>query len=254
MIVSCSTLCFARHSLDTIFDFLAELDFSRFDVVVHDHSLHLTPSAACGDPHKVSAFLKQRPGILPASFFYREARKDLERELNEIKGLALLARHCQVPLITVLPSPNLEISAREVDRLTQLVSIASKEGVELSVSTQGGTWACVPESLATACKAIRGLSVTLDPTHLPILDISPEIQDLVVARVAHVHLRDSGKGPHQFQTKVGKGQVEHGRILNMLERANYQRLLSIDIHDIPDSPFPVFPEVRKMKFLLESLL
>jgi hypothetical protein len=31
-------------------------------------------------------------------------------------------------------------------------------------------------------------------------------------------------------------------------------LLSIDIHDIADSPFPVFPEVRKMKFLLESLL
>ena len=254
MIVSCSTLCFARHSLDKVFDFLAELDFSRFEVVIHDHSLHLTPSAACGDPQKVSSFLKQRPGILPASLFYREARKDLERELDEIKGLALLARHCQVPLITVLPSPHPEISAREVDRLSQLVSAASKEGIELSVSTQGGTWACVPDSLAIACKAIKGLSVTMDPTHFPILEMSAESLDLVLPRIAHVHLRDSGKGPLQFQTKVGKGQVEHGRILNLLERADYQRLLSIDIHDIPDSPFPVFPEVRKMKFLLESLL
>ena len=141
-----------------------------------------------------------------------------------------------------------------MDRISQIVSLASKDCIELSVSTQEGTWASVPDSLATACKAIRDLSVTLDPTHFPILDVSTEIQDLVMDRVAHVHLRDSGKGPQQFQTKVGKGQVEHGRILNMLERANYQRLLSIDIHDIPDSPFPVFPEVRKMKFLLESLL
>lgn len=254
MIVSCSTLCFARHSLEKVFDFLAELDFTRFEVVVHDHSLHLTPTAACGDPQRVASCLKQRPGILPAGFFFREARKDLENELDEIRGLALLARHCQVPLITVLPSPNTEISAREVDRLTQLVSAASKEGIELSVSTQGGTWASIPESLAIACKAIKGLSITLDPTHIPILDISQDIHDLLLPRVAHVHLRDSGKGPSQFQTRVGKGQVEHGRILNMLERADYQRLLSIDIHDIPDSPFPVLPEVRKMKFLLESLL
>lgn len=254
MIVSCSTLCFARHPLDKVFDILAELDISRFEVVVHDHGQHLTPITACGDPARVSSCLKQRPGILPAVFFFREARNDLEKEKGEIGGLAALARHCQVPLITVLPSPSPEIGAREVDRLTQLAGVASKEGIELAVSTQGGTWASNPESLATACKAIKNLSVTLDPTHFPILDLGPEELDQILDRVAHVHLRDSGKGPSQFQTRVGKGQLEHGRIINMLERANYQRMLSIDIHDIPDSPFPVLPEVRKMKFLLESLL
>lgn len=254
MIVACSTLCFARHPLEKVFEFLTELDFTRFEVVVHDHSLHLQPDFAIDDPHRTSGYLKQRPGILPSGFYYREARRDLAREITEVRNLATLARHCQVPLITVMPSSTIDFSTRENERFEALLATTAREGVELAVATHGGTWAAVPETLASACRHHKSLSVTLDPTHLPILDLSADLQNLIFERVAHVHLRDSGKGPSQFQTRVGKGQVEHGRILNLLERNGYQRLLSIDIHDIADSPFPVFPEVRKMKFLLESLL
>ncbi|MFM7109785.1 MAG: sugar phosphate isomerase/epimerase family protein [Planctomycetota bacterium] len=254
MIVGCSTLCFSRNSLDLVFDYLTELDISRYEVVVHDHSIHLTPANSTSDPQRISSYLKQRPGISPAAFFYREIRKDSFQEFSEIRALASLARHCQIPLITVLPSNSTEIGSREVDRLAMLVQAASGEGIELAVSTQGGTWASIPEGLSTACRAIKDLSVALDPTHFPILDLDNSNQELILSRVAHVHVRDSGKGPLQFQTKVGRGHVEHGRILNLLERAGYQRMLSIDIHDYADSPFPVLPEVRKLKFLLESLL
>ena len=33
-----------------------------------------------------------------------------------------------------------------------------------------------------------------------------------------------------------------------------ERCLTVDIRDIPDCPFPMEPEVRKLKYLLESLV
>ena len=53
---------------------------------------------------------------------------------------------------------------------------------------------------------------------------------------------------------VGQGEVEYGRIISHLDRYHYDRALTVDIRDLPDSPFPVEPEVRKLKYLLESLV
>ena len=43
-------------------------------------------------------------------------------------------------------------------------------------------------------------------------------------------------------------------IISMLLRQDYDRLLSIEIRDIADAAFPMEPEVRKLKYLLESML
>jgi hypothetical protein len=48
--------------------------------------------------------------------------------------------------------------------------------------------------------------------------------------------------------------MEYGRIVAQLARCNYNRLLSVDIRDAPETPFPMQPEVRKLKYLLESLV
>jgi hypothetical protein len=39
-----------------------------------------------------------------------------------------------------------------------------------------------------------------------------------------------------------------------LQRRHYDRLLSVTIHDVAEAPFPMETEVRKLKFLLESLV
>jgi sugar phosphate isomerase/epimerase len=72
--------------------------------------------------------------------------------------------------------------------------------------------------------------------------------------VRHVHLRDTGRGPNQFQVRVGQGEIEYGRIIAQLCRQHYDRCLTVDIRDIPDAPFAMEPEVRKLKYLLESLV
>ncbi len=45
--------------------------------------------------------------------------------------------------------------------------------------------------------------------------------------VKHVHLRDTGRAQGKFQVRVGQGEIEYGRIINQLERQNYDRLLSV---------------------------
>ena len=57
-----------------------------------------------------------------------------------------------------------------------------------------------------------------------------------------------------MQVHVGQGEVEYGRVINQLARYSYDRLLTVDIRDVPDDSVPKQHEVRKLKYLLESLV
>jgi sugar phosphate isomerase/epimerase len=54
--------------------------------------------------------------------------------------------------------------------------------------------------------------------------------------------------------RIGQGEVEYGRILSQLERHHYNRLLTVDVRHEPLAPVSLEPEVRKLKFLLESMV
>jgi len=53
---------------------------------------------------------------------------------------------------------------------------------------------------------------------------------------------------------VGQGELEFGRVISCLGRYHYERALTVDVRDVPESPFAVDAEVRKLKYLLESLV
>ena len=72
--------------------------------------------------------------------------------------------------------------------------------------------------------------------------------------VRHVHLRDTGRGANQFQVRVGQGEIEYGKIINQLARHRYERALTVDIRDTAGGEGPPEPEVRKLKYLLESMI
>ena len=50
------------------------------------------------------------------------------------------------------------------------------------------------------------------------------------------------------------GMEERAFTIGQLARANYERALSVDIRDVPTPDYPMEPEVRKLKFLLESMV
>jgi sugar phosphate isomerase/epimerase len=142
----------------------------------------------------------------------------------------------------------------EVKRLSGLVQLAETEGVILTVDTRAGTVTETPDAAVELCTRVSGLGLTLDPSHYIAGSHQGKNYDQVFPFVRHVHLRDTGRGPGQFQVRVGQGEVEYGRIISQLARHGYDRLLTVQIHDIADAPFVMDHEVRKLKYLLESLV
>jgi sugar phosphate isomerase/epimerase len=142
----------------------------------------------------------------------------------------------------------------EAERLAKLLRIADGEGILLSVATLIGTHTQTPDGAVALCERVPGLGLTLDPSHYTAGPHQGKSYDAVFAHVRHVQLRDTGRGPNQFQVRVGQGEIEYGRVVAQLARHRYGRALAVDIRDIPDAPFPMEPEVRKLKYLLESLV
>jgi sugar phosphate isomerase/epimerase len=157
-------------------------------------------------------------------------------------------------LITMSAAPTGSPINAEVKRLTRLTAVAGTEGVQVALATCIGTLTEDPEVAADLCERVPGLGVTLDPSHYLAGPHSAKNYDPLFPYVRHVQLRDTGRGANQFQVRVGQGEMEYGRIVAQLARCNYNRLLSVDIRDAPDAPFAMQPEVRKLKYLLESLV
>ena len=140
----------------------------------------------------------------------------------------------------------------EVERLTEMVRLAAIEGVRVCVKTESGRMTQDPDVALVLCKHIRGLGVTLDPSHFICGPHSGGSYIQLLPYVSHVQLRDTS--PEKLQVRIGQGQVEYGRLIAQLEQYRYQRALCVDIVDEPDSGIDHLAELRKMRLLLESML
>jgi sugar phosphate isomerase/epimerase len=129
-----------------------------------------------------------------------------------------------------------------------------REGLVLALMTDSKTLTADPGVAAELCRAVPGLGLTLDPSHYIQGPLAGGNYDEVFPFVQNVLLRDTGRKPGEFQVRVGQGEIEYGRIVNLLERHGYDRALTVSILDSLDSPFEVEVEVRKLKLLLESLI
>jgi sugar phosphate isomerase/epimerase len=159
-----------------------------------------------------------------------------------------------VSVITMAASSSGSGLDAEVKRLAALLQLAQAEGIVLTVATRMGTLTEDPDTCVELCERVPGLGLTLDPSHFIAGPHQGKHIDQVYPYVRHVHLRDTGRSHGQFQVRVGQGEIEYGRIIAQLSRHHYNRLLSVDILDVADAPFAMEPEVRKLKYLLESLV
>ncbi len=254
MFVACSTLCFGRQSLEDALRTIAELQFGKFDVALHEHGNQLRPSEIAADVNEAAARLRHGPGLAPAAFSVEIDAPTVEEHDRQFKAICRLARISSVPLLTLAPAPLSVPFDVEVQRFKRLIALADADGILVTVATVVGTHTETPDSAVALCQKAPGLGLTLDPSHFTAGPHQGKNYDHVFPYVRHVHLRDTGRGPHQFQVRVGQGEVEYGRIVSQLSRYRYQRVLSVDIRDVPDVPFAMEPEVRKLKYLLESLV
>jgi sugar phosphate isomerase/epimerase len=252
--VACSTLCFGRESLDEALTKIAELGFNKFDAAICERGPHVRPSEVAGDVNAAAQRLRIGPGLTPSAFSVELDATNEEEADRQFKAICRLARLSSVPVLTLKAAPADSSMEAEVARLTRLTAFAESEGVQLSMATETGTLTEDPDRAVSLCEKVPGLGLTLDPSHYTVGPNQGKNYDQVFPYVRHVHLRDTGKGKNQFQVRVGQGQIEYGRIIAQLARHRYDRTLSVDIRDTTESPMPTTPEVRKLKFLLESLV
>lgn len=252
MYVACSTLSFGKLTLEDALRTVREMRFPKADLAIHPDGPHLTPAEVAADMARVATRLKA--ANLPLAAIYLDlGTADAATMRAQFRAVCRLARVSTVPLVTIAAAPVGSDFAAEVCRLAGLVKIAEMEGVILSVETSGAALTADPLGAAELCRRVPGLALTLDPSHY---HVGPHAgsYDCVYPYVRHVRLRDTGKTPDQFQVRIGQGELEYGKIVSMLDRARYDRALTVDVRDVPDNAFPVEPEVRKLKYLLESLV
>ena len=254
MNVACSTLCFGRYPLERALRIIGELEFSKLDVAIHEDGPHLTPSQVVQDIGLAAQRIRIGPSLTPGAFSVEIRAGSAAEYQHQLRAVCRLARLSTVSIIAIPAGPSGSGLDAEVKRLTPLVRLALAEGIVLTVSTRTGTLTELPDNAVALCERIPGLGLTLDPSHLIAGPNQGESFEQLYPFVRHVHLRDTGRGPDQFQVRVGQGEIEYGRIITHLSRLNYDRLLSVEIGDIADAPYSMETEVRKLKFLLESLV
>lgn len=255
MFVACSTMCFGQQSLPEALKSIGELGFTKVDLVVREDGPHLRPGDIASDLNRAIQMIRSAGGLTVAAL-HVDLAVDVPKAtaLEQMKSICRLARVLTTPLISVPAAPTTAPLEPEIERFGWLSRLSQSDGVTLTVETRLGTLTDDPANVVALCRAVPGLGVALDPSHYIVGPIRSQHLDKLFPYVQHVRLRDTSGRLNQFQVRIGQGEVEYGRIVSQLARHNYQRTLSVDLHDAPDAPFPMQPEVRKLKYLLESLI
>ncbi len=254
MFVACSTLCFARHSLENALKLIAELEFTKFEAAIHEQGPHLRPSEVAADVAHAANRLRYGPGLTPAAFSVEIQTANDDEYFKQFKAICRLARLSTVPLL-IIPAGSSRQRPRRRSAAARQAHGLRGSGSRSPDSRHAHRHAdrrsrygrvVVPES--------ADLGLTLDPSHLSRRPASgQELRSGVYVRAPRPSARhrtwtESVSGAH----RPGRNRVWPHHLAT--GRHGYERLLSVDVRDIADSPIAMEPEVRKLKYLLESLI
>ncbi|MEX0586694.1 MAG: TIM barrel protein [Pirellulales bacterium] len=247
MIVAASTDCFPDLTFPAALDRLTDLEYTSVEVAIHEGGKQITPTQVATQFEHVMSLC--RATRLTTVAYSLDIRAEGEAYYEQFQACCRLAKATKVVALCV---PAAELGTpfnAEIERLRRLVSIATFEGVLVGLKTQIGCLTENPDTAVVLCDNVKGLTITLDPSHYVFGPHRGKYSQLM-KHVTHVQLRDTTKD--RFQVRVGQGEVEYGRLVSQLAKVNYRRALSVNITPMEDVDHAA--EMRKMRLLLESLL
>ncbi len=249
MLVAASTECFGNLPMQDAINRLTDLEYSGIEIAIDEDGIQLRPSEVeshfdravtlCRDTHRLDLVAYSVNITATGDEYYRQFRT-----------ICKLAKATKVVTLTV-PSGELGTPFNEeVERLRRLVDFAAMEGARVGLRSQIGRLSEDPDTTIVLCDNVKGLGVTLDPSHYLCGPHSNRSIDKLMKYVYHVHLRDSSKD--ELQVRVGQGEIDYGRLVTQLSQIGYDRALSVHMVDMPDIDH--VGELRKLRLLLESLM
>jgi len=217
--------------------------------MVHETGGHLKPSDVLADLEKATAICRQIHRLTPVALSI-----DIETPeplyYHQFAACCRLAKAIKIVTVTVRSAELGTPFNAEVERLRNLVALAAREGVRVGMLTEAGRMTENPDTAVVLCDHVKGLGITLDPSHYICGPLQGGNYEQVMKYVYHVRLRDTTVD--QLQVRVGQGNVEYGRLVNQLNKVRYDRALCVDVLPTPD--VDQLSEMRKIRLLLESLL
>jgi sugar phosphate isomerase/epimerase len=247
--VCASTECFPGISLSEACGRLVDIEYAAVEVTLHEHGGVLRPSEVQANPEACYDRIRQTHRLALAAFNV-DIRGDDDRAYEQFEACCKLARACKVVTV-VIPSAELGTPFNaEIERLQELVRIASLQSAVVGLKTEAGCMTQDPETAAVLCKHVKGLGLTLDPSHFVFGPHQGKPYDKVLPHVQHVHLRDSRKD--RFHVQIGQGEIEYSKLIAGLQKVNYTRALCVHIPPLENVDH--IGELRKMRLLLESFM
>ncbi len=249
MFVALSTDCFPEITMPELVDVFIDLEFTTFEISMRENGTPLSPSRIESEFEK-AIFLSRDCHRLNICSYDVHIDATGQEYLDQFASVCKLGKATKVVTLTV---PSAELGTpfnEEVERLQKLVEIAEGEGVRVAMKSQIGRLSEDPDTVKVLCDNVRGLGLTLDPSHYYCGHYRNKNLDKIMPYVFHVHLRDSKKD--QLQVRVGQGEIEYGKVISQLAKVKYDHALSIQIAPMPD--VDQRQELRKLRLLLESLL
>lgn len=247
MFVAASTVCFSEANLADACQFLTDLEYDSVELWLSESSPQPGPSEVAADPDAYVSNFHEITRLTPVAFRLVE---DVDEDV--FAGISKTAKLLQVTQITVPSSPLGTPFNEEIDRLKTLVGIASSDGIRVSIKTESGHLTADPDTAVELCGSVRGLGLTLDPSHYLSGPQPVTSFERFAPHVYHVQLRDSS--PDSLQVQVGLGEIDYNKLISQLEKVDYNRALSVELipkfTDATTRPL----EMRKLRMLLDSLL
>jgi sugar phosphate isomerase/epimerase len=249
--VAASSECFPSLPLNESLERLVDLEFTSVEIGIRESGSQLRPSQVHADLDAAILACRETHRLTPVAYVVDiDAPEPLYYE--QFSSCCKLAKATKVVSITVRCGELGTPFNAEVERLRELVRIGSLAGVRVSIKTEVGRISQDPVTAVVLCDNVKGLGITLDPSHFIIGPHGDAPYDPVMKYVCHVQLRDTTKT--QLQVRIGQGQIEYGRLATQLAKVNYNRALCVNIVEMPETGVDHLAEMRKMRLLLESLL
>ena len=249
MFVAATSRCFHNLPLDAALSRLVDLQFTAVEILIHETNGHIKPSEVAADLERALQLCRQTHRLTPIAFSF-DTNAPEEEAYRQFAACCKLAKATKVIAITVRSSELGTPFNGEVERLRKLVAIAAPDGVVVGLQNEADRISQDPGTITTLCDNVKGLGITLDPSHFICGPHGDASYDELIKDVIHVRLRDTSR--EDFQVRVGQGEVEYGRLVTQLRCVKYNRALCVDIEPLPD--IDQNAELRKIRLLLESLL
>ena len=249
MFVAASTNCFPNLPLSAALRRLVDLEYTSVEIYIHESGGHMKPSEVAADLERAVQVCRQTQRLTPIAYSVEIEAPEPEY-YEQFTACCRLAKATKVITVTVRSAELGTPFNAEVERLQELVRIAALEGVLVGMLTEVGRMSQDPDTAVVLCDNVKGLHLTLDPSHYICGPHGGASFEQTLKHVCHVRLRDTSK--EQFQVRVGQGKVEYGRLVTQLNKFHYKRALCVDI--TPTDDVDHHAEMRKMRLLLESLL